>query len=266
MKTQHVRIFTVLALTAGAVRSVQAADPDSPWAVSVYGGDSVAMTGSLRSPTTTTFTDLGTLDPALAGTTGALSLDKLRYEDLFKRRYDTGLELNYSFNENLQTFGRFNYDALGGRTRQIGEITGESMATPTPLVARFNDSDNMSAEIGSRYYWPTGMSWRPFAGAALGATHLDAMKASLAVPDSALDEQAVRFTRTGTVFSQSLETGVEYNPNTNLGVRFSVNADHTGAPPSARDPELTAIGFDAAHDAQSRWSFPVAVAATYHFE
>jgi len=266
MKMQHVRLVTLLALTAGAVRTVQAANPDSPWALSIYGGDSVAMTGSLRTPTTTTFTDLGTLDPALAGTSGALSLDKLRYEDLFRRRYDTGLELNYSFNENLQTFGRFNYDALGGRTRTIGELTSESVATPTPLVARFGDADNMSVELGSRYYWPTGMSWKPFVGAALGATHLDSMTASLAVPDTALDEQSVRFTRAGTVFSQSLETGVEYNPNTNFGMRFSVNADHSGAPPSANDPGLTAIGFDAAHDAQSRWAFPVAVAATYRFE
>ncbi|MEP7242874.1 MAG: hypothetical protein ABI885_04235 [Gammaproteobacteria bacterium] len=45
-----------------------------------------------------------------------------------------------------------------------------------------------------------------------------------------------------------------------------MNADHIGAPPGANDPGLAAIGFDAAHDAQSRWAFPVAVVATYHFE
>ncbi|MEP7242875.1 MAG: hypothetical protein ABI885_04240 [Gammaproteobacteria bacterium] len=134
MKTQHVRLIALLALTAGTVRSAQAANPDSPWAISLYGGDSVAITGSLRTPTTT-FTDLGTLHPTLAGTSGALSLDKLRYDDLLRRRYDTGMELSYSFSENLQTFGRFNYDSLGGRTRRIGEITGESVTTPAPLAA-----------------------------------------------------------------------------------------------------------------------------------
>jgi hypothetical protein len=75
----------------------------------------------------------------------------------------------------------------------------------------------------------------------------------------------VRFTRPATVFSQSLETGVEFNPNTNFGVRFSVDADHMGAPPSARDPMLSDLGYDAAHDAEGRWTFPVAVAASFHF-
>jgi hypothetical protein len=256
----------VLALTTGAVRAAYAANKDSPWSVSILGGDSVAVTGKLRSPATSTISDLGTVDPGLAGTSGTLSLDKLRYNDLFRSRYDTGLELDYSFDENLQSYGRFSYEGLGGRTRTMAELSTPSLTTPSSLTARFADADNMSVQLGSRYYWSTGTAWRPFAGAALGATHLDAMRASLAVPDTSLDLQNVRFTRTATVFSQSLETGVEYNPNSSSGVRFCVDADHIGTPPSARDPALTELGFDSAHDAQSRWSFPVAVAATYHFE
>jgi hypothetical protein len=266
MNTRNVRLLTLLALSGGALRSAYAASPDSPWTISIYGGDAVAVTGSLRSPTSVPLSDLGTLDPALTGNSGSLSLDKLRYDDLFRHRYDTGLELGYSLSDNLQTFSRFSYDGLAGRSRRIGTLASDGLTAPAPLDARFADADNMSLDIGSRYYWSTSSTWRPYASVALGATHLDAMRATLTVPDTAVDPKNVRFTRPGTVFSQSLETGVEFNPSTSFGMRLSVDADHFGTPRSAHDPALAEIGFDSAHDAQGRWAFPVAIAATYHFE
>ena len=264
MKYRSVQILTALTLIAGAARTASAQEAGQ-WSLSILGGDSIAESGSLRAPMRSTITDLGVLDPSLAGTPGALSLDKLKYEDLFKRRYDTGLELDYSLTDNLQTFGRFNYEALGGRTRSIGEFGGESLTSPTPVTARFADEDNSSLELGSRYYWSTGSNWRPFAGLALGATHMDAIRASLAAPVADPDLKNLRFTRTGTVFSQSLETGVEYNPSNEFGVRLSLDADHMGTPPSADDTRLAGLGFNAGDDAHSRWAFPLTVAASYHF-
>jgi hypothetical protein len=270
MNTRYLRFFTALALTAGATRGVYAADQDSPWGVSIIGGDSVAVTGKLRSPATSSIGDLGTIDPAFTGSPGAVSLDRLRYDDLFRHRYDTGLELDYSLNDNLQTYGRFTYDGLSGRTRNIGEISGAALATPAPLRASFSDVDSMGLELGSRYFWRTGTEWTPFAGAALGATRTDGMRATLstintAVPDTALDLANIHFTRTGTVFSQSAEAGIQYDPSRAFGVRFSVNADHIGAPKSSNDPALAEFGLDSGHGAQSRWAFPVAIAAAYHF-
>jgi opacity protein-like surface antigen len=265
MNTRQVGILAALALTGGALRSAHAADA-SPWTLSIYGGDAVGMSGKLRAPGTSSITDLGTVDPSLTGESGTLTLDKLHYDDLFRHRYDTGLELGYAFSDNLQSFGRFSYDGLAGRARRIGSLQVDGISTPAPLDARFADADNMSLDVGTRYFFSTSSPWRPYAGAALGATHLDAMRATLTVPDTTLDLQNLRFTRPGTVFSQSVETGVEYNPSSNFGVRFSVDADHLGAPRSAHDPALTEIGFDSGHDAQARWTFPVALAATYHFE
>ncbi len=108
---------------------------------------------------------------------------------------------------------------------------------PRDVAAHFGNADNMSFELGSRYFWQTGTDWRPFAGAALGATHLDAIRASFTSPETGLDLPNAQFTRSGVVFSQSLETGVEYDPDSNFGVRLSVNADHVGAPRSADSSE-----------------------------
>lgn len=262
MTTRHIRFLTALALAAGTARTVSAAD--SPWGIAVYGGDSIAENGELRAPMSS-HPDLGALDPALSGVSGTLSLDRLRYDDLFRRRFDTGLELNYSFDGNLQSYGRFSYDSLGGRTRTIGAFTSAGLPG-APVRARFGDEDNKTFELGSRYLWTTGTAWRPYAGLALGVTRLDATRANLFIPDSGSEAQPVRFTRSGTVFSQSLETGVAYNPTPAFGVRFSVNADHFGTAPSANDPALASLGYDAGHDAEGRWSFPITLAAAYRFD
>ncbi|MEJ1961245.1 MAG: hypothetical protein WDO56_06765 [Gammaproteobacteria bacterium] len=232
MKTRSIQILTAMAVVAASARTASAADQSGAWSLSILGGDSVAESGSLRSPASATITDLGVLDPTLAGSSGTLSLDKLKYEDLFKRRFDTGLELDYSFTDNLQSYGRFGYASLDGRTRSIGELTGGSISEPTSVTARFGDQDNMSFELGSRYYWSTGSSWRPFAGLALGATHMDGIHASLATPVADPDLQNLHFTRAGTMFSQSVETGVEYNPTNEFGVRLSLDASHIGARPA----------------------------------
>ena len=59
MNTRYVRLLTVLALSGGAVRSACAAD--SPWTLSIYGGDSVAESGQLRAPTSAQLPDLAAL-------------------------------------------------------------------------------------------------------------------------------------------------------------------------------------------------------------
>jgi hypothetical protein len=258
------KLITAAALVAGAAARAYA-DPSNPWSLSVIGGYSVAESGSLRAPRTSTITDLGAIDPALSGTPGTLTLDKLRYEDLFRRRFDTGLELDYSFDPNLQTYGRFSYESLGGRTQRVGVLSTDGLESPAGVAAHFADADNMTFELGSRYFWQTGTDWRPFAGAALGATHLDGIRASFTSPETTLALTNAQFTRSGVVFSQSLETGVEYDPDNNFGLRLSIDADHFGAPRSADDSQLSELGFDASHDAHSRWAFPLSVAAAYHF-
>ena len=265
MKFRSMPILTVLSLVAGAARVAVAAEPSSPWSLSISGGDSIGESGSLRSSVTTTFSDLGALDPTLSGSSGTLRLDKLRYEDIFRRRFDTGLELDYSFNDNLQTYGRFGYDALGGHESTIGTVSSDSGGSPEAVRAHFADADNKTFELGSRYFWNTGTDWRPFAAVALGATRLEAMTATITSADPSADLADLRFTRGGTVFSQSLQTGVDYTPNSAFGVRLAIDADHFGKPLNGDDPRLTGLGFGPNDDAHSLWSFPVSIAANYHF-
>jgi len=81
---------------------------------------------------------------------------------MFKRKYDTGLGLDYSFHRNLQAYGRFAHEALDGRARSIGTLEGPALTSPVPFTAKFGDADNMSLQISARYSWNIASGWRAF--------------------------------------------------------------------------------------------------------
>jgi len=264
MKLKTVQILSIASLIGSAANLAAAADQDSPWSLSISGGDSVDSSGTLSSSRSAPV-DLGKLDPALTGASGTLSLDKLRYDDLFERRYDMGAEVGYSFSDQLQAFTRFDYESLGGRTTQLGTISGAALPSREGLSARFADANNYSFDVGARYFWRTGTTWRPFAGAALGATHLDGTSAVVKSEDGSLDLGTVRFTRSGTVFNQMAEAGIEYRTSDAFGVRVSVDARHEGAPDGADDARFSAAGVSPGSEAEDSWSYPVTIAASYQF-
>ena len=266
MKFRSMQILTAFTVVAGAARVAMAAEPAGAWSLSISGGDSISESGSLRAPMSATLGDLGALDPGLTGESGTLRLDRLRYDDLFRSRFDTGLELDYSFSDNLQTYGRFDYGSFDGRTHAIGSLTDTALDNSAAIEDQFADADNLSLQFGSRYLWSTGLDWRPYAGFALGATRLGEMRATLTRTDFSAVIPDFRFARAGTVFSQSLQTGVDYTPNTAFGLRFGVDADRVGKPPSGDDPRTSELGFGPSSEAHSSlWSFPVSIAANYRF-
>lgn len=266
MNSRHFTILTCFALGACSLGGVCTAKEANPWSVAVYVGDAVSGTGTFRNPHTESIANLGTLDPALTGTSGTLKLDELRYHEAYHNRFSTALEIGYAANENLQVFGRFSYDARQGRAHDIGTLSSSGLASPQRVVAHFGNSDSRGLEVGARYLWLTSEKWRPYVSLSLGSTRTDDMNASVTVTNTAIDIKQVRFAKAGSTFSQSFETGVEYNPSKRLGVRFSVRANHVGTPPSGQDPQLEALGFKGGDDAGSRVDYPVSVAAVYRFE
>ncbi len=263
MKLRHAAILSGLAFAAHGVTSVEAAE--KPWSFSVYVGDSISGTGTLRKEKHVTVPTPAAIDPRLAGGTATVAIKKLDYEDVFNNRYGVGLELGYSRNDHLFFYGRANYNARQGRSRDIGSLSSTALPGEHVIRAQFGDSDSQSLEAGIRYLWLDDSKWRPFVGLALGATHTDDVKASLSIEGTALQHREVLFARSGTAFSQSLETGLEYNPNRRLGVRLSVRVDHVAEPQGDHNSTLDALGFRSKDQAYSRYTFPLAVAAVYRF-
>jgi hypothetical protein len=266
MNSRYFKILAGLAFGSLSLGGVCAAAESNPWSLALYAGDADSGSGKFRSPTQASIANLGTYDPKLAGASGSLALDRLDYHEAYHNRFSAALELGYALNENLQAFGRFGYDARQGREQDIGSLASARFANPQRVIAHFGNSDSRGLEVGARYLWLASERWRPYVALSVGATRTDDMDASLNVPGTAINLSKVRFARSGSTFSQSFETGVEFNPIRQFGVRFSVRANHIGTPPSGGDPQLTALGFDSGNDAGNRVDYPIALAAVYHFD
>jgi opacity protein-like surface antigen len=266
-------MFTIRKLTPGALSLLlaaaapasHAANEDNPWGLQVYAGDSLGMHGDFSKNHLTDIPDLGPFIPSLAGTPGSVAIETVTYDDMYKSRYNVGAELSYALSENAEAYGRFGYNALTGKTHAIGLVTSPELANSAQVIGHFNDTDTYSLMVGGRYYIPTGDSWRVFGGAALGGTRLHEMTGSLDIPEESMSLNGLRFARATTVFSQSVEAGIDYQSPQNLDLTLTLGGEHMGAPRAGNDPQLAALGFDTTHEGDARWSFPLTLGATYRF-
>jgi hypothetical protein len=94
---------------------------------------------------------------------------------------------------------------------------------------------------------------------------LQEINGSLEIPDESLSLNDLRFSRSSTVFAQSLEAGINYHSPSMVDLQFSVGAEHASGTKAGDDPTLASLGFDTTHDGGDRWSFPITLGATYRF-
>ena len=263
MNVVRFRLPMLIPLLAVFAPVARAQEPDNPWKMEVFGGDSIGMRGSLSPPLSVALPNAGTLSPSLEGESAALGLNRMRFDDIFHPKYSAGTELSYALNPDMQAYGRFGYDSFRGDTRNVGVLTTDNGAA-APVRANFGDLDTWSLELGSRFFFPTGLSFQPFAGAALGMTRVHAISASFDVPSEAVSLPNVGFTRSENRFSQSVETGIDMHTNPNLDLRLAVQADHVAAPHEAHDAQLADLGLNGDR-AGDQWTFPVTIGAIYRF-
>jgi hypothetical protein len=252
-------------LLAAAAPATHAATEDNPWGLQVYAGDTLGMHGDFSTNRAKDVPDLGPIIPGLAETPGTIALETVTYDDMYKSRYAVGAELSYALTENAEAYGRFGYNALDGQMHTIGLLSSAELAKSAPIVGHFNDTDTYSLMLGGRYFIPTGDSWRVFGGASLGATRLHDMTGALDIPETSTTLEGLRFARASTVFSQSLEAGIDYQSPQNLDLQLTIAGEHMGAARAGNDPQLAALGFDTSREGDARWSFPLTLGATYRF-
>ena len=220
--------------------------------VELFAGGTVGTPGSFRGSFNST------------GEGGTTTYDRLAFDDVYHHDYTAGAELDYALGEHLSTFARVAYSQFGGTSREIGTFFGGSQGR-VPMFARFGDADSRELDVGARYAFFSGETWRPFLGAALGATR---MSGTFAVAGAPGDDPATRVDlgRESTVFEQRVETGVQYSPMRNFELRLTAAASHVGAGRGSDDPNLALLGLD---EAQSRvrahWDYPAELGAVWHF-
>jgi hypothetical protein len=220
--------------------------------VELFAGGNAGMPGSFR----------GSFNSEGAG--GTTSYDRLAFDDLYHHDYTAGAEFDYALDSHLSTFLRAAISQYGGTSREIGTFFSDSQGR-VPVFARFGDADSREVDWGARYTFLSGDKWRPFLGAALGATRVSDTFAVAGAPG---DDPSTRVElgRQSTVFQQRVETGLQYSPMRNFDLRLTAAANHVGAGRGSDDPNLTLLGLDQAQSRlRAHWDYPAELGAVWHF-
>jgi len=254
MNSRALPILCVLAIAATSA----VANEDSfarRSSVALFIGGNASMPGSFRGQTI----PFDTVDPA-----GSTVYHDLKFSDAYDDDYLTGAEFDFAVNPSLTAFGRFAYQSFDGQNVHVGEFTANDFSA-APVHAQFSDTNTKEYDVGARYLLAPFSGLRPYVGLALGAEHLGATRAEFRNVDGS-GTTRVALGEADTVFHQSLETGLQYSPTADFGLRLSVAANHVNADTKSSDPNLALVGLDNTQaDVRSHWEYPVQIGALWKF-
>jgi len=213
----------------------------------VFAGGNVATPGSFRGPL------------SVQGPGGNTEFTRLDFDDAYRHDYTAGVELAFNIDSHLSAYTQVGYSQFNGQTHDIGDLVAPTTGH-TPIEAKFNDSDSTSMDIGARYnFTPLAVKWQPFVGAALGALHVSNTFAKVGNAE-------VMLGKSDTVFEQRLETGLQYSPMPNFGLRLTASAQHVNGLKGSTDPSLALLGLDSANSRiHEHWDYPAELGAVWHF-
>ncbi len=264
MHTPCLKICAIAAAVVGLSTAAHAAgDTDQRgWNISIVGGASGGLSGSLLPASENSILNLSGLDPTLSGA-GSVAIDRLRYNDVFRSNYNAGIEAGYGLTNHVSIATRLTVARFLGRGLELGVVSGNEPGAPQTLAARFQDTEDLTWQVGSRYLWIVGQRWRPFIGGGLGITRPDKVRANVTSTDPTFAARMVDFTDNRHVLSASLIGGADLSLAKTFGLRFSVGADYAGAPRGASDPMLGTLGVNVDREAGARVDYPLEIDAVF---
>ena len=222
----------------------------------LFAGGNVSMPGSFSGQTE----PLQTTDPL-----GSTTYNDLKFSDAYKNGVIGGAEFDYAMNSHVSGFARFAYTEFDGSTQTVGEFVPPVDGASRPVSATFGDTATRELDLGARYTFSAGAKWRPFVGAALGASHLSATRAQVENINGFGDTH-VELAPESTVFQQRLETGLQYSPLPDFDLRLTAAASHTDHDNRSSDPNLALLGLDnPSGDDRGHWDYPAELGAVWHF-
>jgi hypothetical protein len=212
----------------------------------LFAGGNLATSGSFRGPMN------------INGADGLTHYDSLDFDDAFRHDLTAGGEFDYNVDPHVTAYARAAWSDFTGQTRKIGS-TSSQLTGSTPIDATFGDAHSSELNLGARYTFSEGEKWRPFVGAALGATLMSETHAMVG-------STRVEIGKADTAFMQRLETGLQYSPKDNFDLRLTAAANHTEGGHSADDPNLALLGLDSSNSSiHAHWTYPAEVGAVWHF-
>jgi hypothetical protein len=259
------RISVPLGLIAIAATPAAFAGNESPWSASfTIGSEMVPDTGRWQSHHAATIANLGTIDPRLAGQSGAVTLNSQTFKDVYRAGPSATFELGYDLTSQFSTFARLSYMQLRGRTTRIGDVIVSGQPLPSEISGRFDDVHSWGLNLGGRYFLTDSTAWRPYFAGYVGAERAEQAQVRIRVDGTPVTPRAERLLPRETRLNAGVEVGINYDFSEQAALRFSVGADYRAA--RHEDSNVyQPFGLSRVRISDADWTIPVELGLTYKF-
>ncbi len=259
--TKLPKFFSLSAAATALVAALpaQAQSEQGTVSISVYGGADFPVGGTAHDGANAPIADLGTLNPALAGTPATLQIQRRSQKDVFGTGWTVGGELAYAVSDSGEILLTGRYTKANGKLLNVGgAAAGAPVNATLPVFGDFGDYKTYSAELGYRQYLGSGGGITPFVAARAGLTRISGLSATLTVPDANITLSNVPFSDGSWVVSGGLDAGLSIPLGARASIIPEVGLQYVGGA-KGNDASLGGLGLGAINDKGERWSVPVRV-------
>lgn len=262
MNAKSTLSLTVCALLARGVAMAQPAE--GSWETTFSAGIDGIPRETLLRPDTTPIADLGMVDPVLTGHPGTLTFEHLAFHDALRIGPQFAVESGYWASHDFEPFVRFDYTQLRGKTFDIGNVSSPALTTAAPIRADFDNRDAESLALGSRYFFTSSETFRPYVTGFIGLTHQNALRADLGASGIGLASESAVLLPSATKFDAGAETGLSYAMTDRADLRISAGAQYL-AGSDRRSTAFERFGLGPVDLQTPHWTVPVNIGVSYNF-
>jgi len=246
-------LIPVLVLASLAPMASMAQDGPS---FSVFAGRDLSVSGDVHKGAIAPIADLGPLNPALAGVSAELRIESRSYDDIYGNANSFGVEMSWPMADG-EIFGQLRSTRSSDGEVQVGGAFVPALNTTLPVFGRFEGYKSLSIEGGYRHYLGTGKV-RPYIAGRVGATRVDDITATFAIPDANILLSDVPFFEGGWNLGGGADLGVMWALSDAASLGVEVGARYHGDL-DGDDAAIGGLGLASINDTGSRTSFPVSL-------
>jgi hypothetical protein len=257
-QTKVLALSMSLLMSAGLASPAFAQMEAGDWSVSLSGGGSFAIGGTMHGGANAPVANLGALNPALDGIPATLQVQERSQNDVYDTGWSIGGEIGYAVSSSGEILLGVRYlEANGNRINVGSAAAGAPVNASLPIFGNFGDYKALSIEVGYRQYLSSAMI-KPFIAARAGTTRVSDIAADFTVPDAGIALNKVPFSDSSWVFSGGAALGVSVPLGDKVSIEPEVGIHYTDGA-KGNDSALGGLGLGGINDAGERWSVPVSV-------
>jgi hypothetical protein len=222
---------------------------------SIQGGTEFSIDGDVHTGVNAPVADLGPLNPALAGVSAELRIEKKSQNKIYGESYNIGGELAYGLSDNSEVFGSYRYNYTGRGTAQVGNAFVAATNQTLPITGEFGKYKSHNVELGYRQYFGEG-ALQPYGAVRGGIGFVDKINANFTIPAANIAINNARFYKKSTVFTGGADLGVSYDVGTNVSIQAEAGLRYASKL-NDEDADIGGLGLASINNSGDRLSIPV---------